>query len=143
MFLDIAPGAWTMNAMAATNVDRVRAGYEAVARGDLDVLGQLLAPDVRWHGGDPATDGGCRSREEALAFIRAAIARGAMGRLADVIDGGERVVVVMQPPSADGITPPLRANVTTFSDGQVVEMVAYRSPREALAAVGIEPTPPY
>jgi hypothetical protein len=45
------------------------------------------------------------------------------------------VVVIMRPSGAGEDDPHLRANVTTFRDGKVVEMVAYESPDEALAAV--------
>jgi len=51
----------------------------------------------------------------------------------DVVDAGsDRVVVVLQP--AGG---PRRANVTTFRDDRVVEIVAYESPGQALAAAGL------
>ena len=58
-----------------------------------------------------------------------------LGRLLDVIDMGDRVVVVMQPPPENGVSPPPRANVTTFRDGQVVEMIGFESPEAALAHV--------
>ena len=122
-------------AVAETNVELVRRGYEEVARGNLQAIGDLLAPDVKWHGGDPSAAGACRNRNEALAFMRAAKDRGGIGELVDVIDAGDRVVVVMQPPAAGGALPPLRANVTTLRDGRVVEMVAYTSPEAALAAI--------
>ncbi len=119
--------------MASGNLELARAGYAAIARGDLDVLDELLAPDVRWHGGDPAAEGACRSRAEAKAFIAAALARGGVGQLVDVIDAGERVVVVMQP----GVDAPLRANVTTFREGKVIEIVAYPTPDAAKRAGGL------
>lgn len=74
--------------MASGNLELARAGYAAIARGQLAVLDELLAPDVRWHGGDPAAEGACRSRAEAKAFIEAALARGGVGRLVDVVDAG-------------------------------------------------------
>ncbi len=123
--------------MASDNVELARAGYAAIARGDLRVLDELLAPDVRWPGGDPTAEGACRSRDEAKAFIAAAIARGGVGRLVDVVDAGERVVVIMQPPASDGLDPPLRANVTTFRDGKVIEIVAHPTPEAAKRATGL------
>jgi ketosteroid isomerase-like protein len=135
--LDIAPSGATLPPMSVANVELARRGYEAVARGDLDPISELLADDVRWHGGDPDSIGSCRSRDEALTFLRAALERRGVGRLVDLIDAGDDVVIIMQPPTVDGVTPPRRANVTTFRDGKVVEMVAYENPEAALTAAGI------
>jgi ketosteroid isomerase-like protein len=120
--------------MAETNAEVARRGYEAVARGQLDAIRDLLAPDVKWHGGDPSAEGACRNREEALAFMRGAANRGGIGELVDVIDAGDHVVVIMRPRVPGDARPPVRANVTTFRDGKVVEIVAYDSPEAALAA---------
>ncbi len=53
--------------------------------------------------------------------------------LVDVADFGDRVVVVIRPgdPVRAG---ELRANMTTFRNGKVIEMVAFESPEGALAA---------
>jgi ketosteroid isomerase-like protein len=123
--------------MSETNVERARRGYAAAAEGRLEAISELLAEDVKWHGGDPDAAGSCQNREQALTFMRGAVERGALGELVDVIDAGDRVVVVMQPPAGEGRKPPLRANVTTFRDGTVTEMVAYPSLQQALAAAGI------
>jgi ketosteroid isomerase-like protein len=119
--------------MTESNVERARSGYAAIARGDVDVLRGLFAPDVRWHGGDPTAIGACRNSDEAIRFIRAARARGPLPELVEVIDAGDRVVVVVRPAGEQE----LRANVTTFRDGKVVEMVAYESPEAARAAAGL------
>ena len=70
--------------------------------------------------------------------MRGAMGRGG-GRLVDVIEAGpDRVVVVLQPRGEPGgPVPPRRANVTTLRDGRVVEMVAYETPEQACAAVGV------
>ncbi len=119
-----------------SNVDLVREGFAAVLRGDFEVVAGLLDPEVKWHGGDPAS--GCQNRDEALRFMRGAMGRGG-GRLVDVIEAGpDRVVVVLQPRGEPGgPVPPRRANVTTLRDGRVVEMVAYETPEQACAAVGV------
>jgi len=121
--------------MSQANVERVRRGFAAIAAGDLEPIAELLAPDIKWHGGDPEAEGACRNRGEALAFMRARQGQQRLGRLLDVIDMGDRVVVVMQPPPENGVSPPPRANVTTFRDGQVVEMIGFESPEAALAHV--------
>jgi ketosteroid isomerase-like protein len=116
--------------MSQSNVEIARRGFEAVMRGDLDAIGELLDPDVKWHGGDPSAAGACRNREQALAFMRRARGRNPMGELVDVIDAGDRVVVIVRPGRGDRAE--LRANVTTFRAGKVVEMVSYATPEDAL-----------
>jgi ketosteroid isomerase-like protein len=51
--------------MGETNVELARRGFEAVLRGDLDLVGDLLDRDVKWHGGDPNAPGACRNRASA------------------------------------------------------------------------------
>jgi ketosteroid isomerase-like protein len=122
--------------MSQSNVDIAWRGFEAVMRGDLDAIGELLDPEVKWHGGDPSAKDACHNRGEALAFMRRARSRNPMGELVDVIDAGDQVVVVIRPYERTE----LRANLTTFRDGKVVEIVAYATPEDALTAVGV-PTP--
>lgn len=54
----------------------------------------------------------------------------------DVIGAGERVVVAMQPPPGPDGALPRTANLTTFRDGKVVEMVHYDDANDALKAIG-------
>jgi ketosteroid isomerase-like protein len=122
--------------MPESHVELVRRGYEAALRGDLSLIGEFLAPGVKWHGGDPDAAGACHNRTEALEFMRRARRRGGIGELVDVIGAGDSVVVIMRP--VDETDPgELRANVTTFRDGKVVEMVHYANPDEARAAAGV------
>jgi ketosteroid isomerase-like protein len=123
--------------MTETNVELARRGYEAALRGDLDAIREFLDPDVKWHGGDPAAAGACHNREQALEFMRQARSSRRVGELVDVIDAGDKVVVIMRPPSEDGEQAPLSANLTTFRDGKAIEMVHYPNPDDALAAAGV------
>jgi ketosteroid isomerase-like protein len=107
-------------------------------RGDLDAIWELLDPDVKWHGGDPSAEGACRNREQALEFMRRARSRNPMGELVDVIDAGEQVIVVIRPASGAELT----ANLTTFRDGKVIEMVSYETPEDALTAAGVSSSGP-
>jgi ketosteroid isomerase-like protein len=121
--------------VSAANVELARRGFEAVARGDFDSLREILDPNVQWHGSERPDEQSCHNRDEAMHFIRVAIERGGLGQLVDVIDADEQVIVVMGPaaasePSESG----LRANLTTFRDGKVVQMVAYETPEAAIAA---------
>ena len=124
--------------MTENNVDLVRRGYEAVMRGDLDQMRELLDPDVTWHAGDPSAEFGCHNRQQALAFMRRNWMRreGPPGELVDVVDAGDKVVVIMRRTGDDG-EPELVANLTTFRDGRVVEMVHYPNPDDARVAAGL------
>jgi ketosteroid isomerase-like protein len=123
--------------MAEDHVELARRGYEAVMRGDLDAVRGFLDPEVKWHGGDPSAPEACQDREQALEVIRQAYARGGIGELVDVLDAGEKVVVIIRPPVTGEAQSPLVANLTTFRDGRAVEMVHYPDLEEALAAAGI------
>ena len=99
------------------------------------MIAEILDPEVKWHAGDPSAVGACRNRKEALEFMRQARRRGRFGELVDVVDAGGRVVVILRPAPEGDEGPALVANVSTFRDGKVVEMVHYGNPDEALAAV--------
>jgi ketosteroid isomerase-like protein len=118
-----------------TNAEIARRGFAAIANGDFDAITDLLDPDVKWHGGDPTAEGACQNSRQALEFMRQAHSRGAIAELVDVIDAGDQVVVILRPNAAGSGEADLRANLTTFRNGKVVEMVAYASPDEALAAL--------
>jgi ketosteroid isomerase-like protein len=122
--------------MSSENVERARRGYEAMKRGDLTEVRGLLDAHVKWHAGDPIAQGACRSREQALAFMRRP-ERGDPGELIDVLDAGDRIVAILQPPPLGGAPAPMRAQITTFRDGKVIEMVGYRTVEAALAEAGV------
>jgi len=70
---------------------------------------------------------------------RRPLRRRRIGELVDVVDAGERVVVIMRPRTEDGEPGALSANLTTFRDGRAIEMVHYPDPADALAAAGVSP----
>jgi ketosteroid isomerase-like protein len=120
-----------------SHADTARAAFAAIARGDFDTLGELLDPEVKWHGGNVAD--GCQNRDQALAWIRGRDARdaGPLPELIDVVEAGDRLVVVMQPaPSDEDPEPRQTANFAIFRDGKVVEMVHYDDADAALSALG-------
>lgn len=126
--------------MAESNVELVRRGWEAALRGDLETLRDLLDPDVKWHGGDPSAAWACRNRDQALAFMGRARGRRPLAdrvELVDVVDAGENVVVVTRRGGSEGDREQLSANLTTFRDGRVVEMVHFANADEAFAAAGL------
>jgi ketosteroid isomerase-like protein len=122
--------------MTESNVELARRGYDAVMRGDLDALREILDPDVKWHGGYPAD--GCQDRVQTLAFMRKNwMRRGAPpGEVVELLGAGDKVVVIIRRTSGDG-EPELVANLTTFRDGKVIEMVHYPNPDDARAAAGL------
>lgn len=122
--------------MTASNIELARRGYEAARAGDIDAIRKFLHPDVKWHAGDPSAAYACHNREEALAFMGRS-GRGPIGELVDVIGAGDKVVVIMRRVVEDGESTELVANLATFRDGRVVEMVHYPNPEAARAAVGV------
>jgi ketosteroid isomerase-like protein len=123
--------------MGETNGELARRGYQAALDGDLDTVREFLDPNVKWHGGDPAAAGACQNREQALEFMRRARSRRGVGELVDVIEAGDKVVVIIRP-AAEGSEPgQLSANLTTFRDGKAIEMVHYPNPDDALAAARV------
>ena len=121
--------------MSESNVELARRGYDALKRGDLGAIAAMLDENVKWHWGDPTADDACRSRSDALAYIRRPQRRGP-GELVDVIDAGDQVVVITRgDPENDEA---LHAQITTFRNGKVIEMVGYPTVETALAAAGIE-----
>jgi ketosteroid isomerase-like protein len=123
--------------MSERNVEIAQRGYEAVARGDLDAISEFLDPDVKWHGGDPSAPGACQNRDQALEFMHQARRRRGFGELVEVLDAGDKVVVIMRPSSPAGQPAKLTANLTTFRAGKVIEMVHYADPADAIAAAGV------
>ena len=68
--------------------------------------------------------------------MRGARRRGPIGELVELIDAGDKVVVIMRRTGEDG-RPELIANLTTFRDGKAIEMVHYPDPDDARAAAGV------
>ena len=127
----------TIDDVTETNVELTRRGFEAALVGDFDAIGVLLDSDVKWHGGAPAATGSCQNRAQALEVMRRAYEHGRLGELVEVTAAGDKVIVVMRPPAQDGKQASLVANLTSFRDGKVIEMVHYADPDEARAAAGL------
>ena len=101
--------------MSQSNAEIAREGFAAIARGDFDAIAEFLDPDVKWHAGNPQD--GCQNRKQALRWMRDRPRRGAgtMPELIDVVEAGDRVVVVMQPAaSVEDPEPQRTANLTTL-----------------------------
>ncbi len=124
--------------MPSDNVQLARRGFAALTRGDLSEIEALLDEDVAWHAGDPTAELACHNRRQALAYMQRPGRRGP-GKLVDVIDadGGRVVVITQPPPGEDGTPSELHAQITTFRDGRVIEMVGYPTVPAALQAAGV------
>lgn len=64
------------------------------------------------------------------------VLRGGSFELVDVVGAGDKVVVIIRPPSNTAVPAAPVANVTTFRDGKVIEMVHFPNVDDALAVVG-------
>ena len=102
----------------------VRETYDALSRGDVDVLSAVLTPDARWRA---VEDGpwNCENRETILTvMVEQGI--GGAGAVEDVFDVGERAVVAFRPrehdPDAWPLDDGIRYVVLSFRDGLIAEI---------------------
>jgi ketosteroid isomerase-like protein len=129
--------------MTEQNVELARQGYQALMRGDVDAIYQLLAPDLSWQGWEPG-ECDCHSRAEAMVVIKELLHERAIGELEEIIDiDDERIVVVTRgntdfeqrytelglPEGHDQI-----ASLVTIRAGKVLQMRDYKTKADALAA---------
>jgi ketosteroid isomerase-like protein len=122
--------------MGSTDVELVRRGYDAFARRDFDAIGELLAPDVRWHGHDEENPlGGCRSSRQVIDFIRGALAQGKTVEVLEVRDAGDQVLVVLQADRKDEDGAPMpHGELVSVRDGKITSMIVYETVDEAARA---------
>jgi len=129
--------------MTASNVELVRWAWDAFAGGDVEAAADCLDPQVRWYGVDAeGPEHGCHNREEALAFIRGALADGVSAEALEFREAGDRVVVVVQThqPPEWGQRPEPHGELVTVRDGRVAEIVVYPTVEEAATAAGLART---
>jgi ketosteroid isomerase-like protein len=127
--------------MSQDNVDRVRSGFAAHNRGDLDALVELYDPDAVFETLLLGTHHG----NEAIRLIYAENQRTLSGYdvvPVELIDAGDKVVAVAQavgsgPVSEIAVNEPF-AFVFTFKGERVVREQAFRNRDEALEAAGVE-----
>ena len=123
--------------MAESNAEIVRRGFEDASRGDVDEVAALLDEDVYW--GAPG-GGGCQDRRQALRWMSAGISRGVNVEVVEtreLPDG--RVLVVLQrttPFADERELPEPHAQIVSFRDGKISEMLVYPTAGEALATAG-------
>jgi ketosteroid isomerase-like protein len=119
----------------SANIDTVRAGLDAYKRGDLDSVGELLAPDVRWEGIDGGT---CSNREETLETLRANSAKAADLELADAVPfGTDKVMVCLVRVGRGGDDEDGQSrlyNVVTFAGEKIARMQGFVARKDAVQA---------
>ena len=73
-----------------------RQTWDAVSRGDIDVLDAALAPDAKWRA---VEDGpwNCSSRAVILEVIGRNLEHGLSGAVEEVVDMGDRALVAFRP----------------------------------------------
>jgi ketosteroid isomerase-like protein len=126
--------------MSRENVERIKTGFEAHNRGDLDAMVELYAPDVVFE----TLLLGIHHGNEAIRTIYAENQKTMAGYdvvPVELIDAGDKVVAVAQTVGA-GSTSEISLNdafafVFTFKGERVIREQAFRNREEALEAAGL------
>ena len=126
--------------MSQENVERVKAGFAAHNRGDLDALVEFYDPEVVFETLLLGTHHG----NEAIRLIYEENQKTMSGYdvlPVELIDAGNKVVAVAQVVGAGTVSQIALddrfAFVFTFKDGRVVREQAFRNRQEALEAVSL------
>jgi ketosteroid isomerase-like protein len=132
--------------MSQENVELVRRGYEAFARGDIEAVLELLDPDVDWQPAIAPILGveTVRGREAVRRFFTQDLFEGFDEFRADPLsfeDFGDSILVMVRYTGRgerSGIEMDQTfATVYTLRDGKTVSMHDYSTRAEALEAAGL------
>jgi ketosteroid isomerase-like protein len=125
--------------MSEAYVDQLRRGYEALNRGDVSVVLELLDPDIEWHEPSPSPDAGShRGREGFERFIRGWIESFDGFRIEpeQVVERGDRLIAVVRQSGrgrASGVEVEARlAHVWAVEDGRAIRWEAIPDADQAL-----------
>lgn len=125
--------------MTSSEVHTLRRGYEALNRGDLSVVLELLDPDITWHEPEQSLYAGSHTgRESFERFLRGWLDafEGFHVDLESVTQGGDRLVAVVRQTGrgrTSGFPVDARlAHVWTVRDGRAVRWEAVADPDDAL-----------
>ena len=96
---------------------------------------ELLDPDVMWYSTDVNSNYTCNGKDDAIACIERALARGLSGRFEVVGEQGDTVIVrpVLDQPAPEREM----CLLLRFRDGLIVEMRDFSTGAAALAYAGI------
>jgi len=128
-----------VSAAPDTYVEQLRRGYEALNRGDVSVVLELLDPDIEWHEPAPSPEQGSHcGRDSFEQFFRGWIEsfEGFRVEPEEVVERGERLIAVVRQSGrgrASGVEVEARlAHVWTVEDGKAVRWEAVADADEAL-----------
>jgi uncharacterized protein len=126
--------------MAEANVAALQRGYEALNRGDLSVVSELLDPEIEWHEpGDSPEAGTHHGRDSFERFLRGW--RDSFDSFQvvpeQVVERGDKLIAVVHQ-SGRGRTSGVEVNarlahVWTVEDGRAVRWESVPDPDDALA----------
>jgi uncharacterized protein len=126
--------------MSEAYVDQLRRGYEALNRGDVSVVLELLDPDIEWHEPSPSPDAGShRGRDSFERFIRGWIESFDGFRIEpeQVVERGDRLIAVVRQSGrgrASGVEVEARlAHVWAVEDGKAIRWEAIPDADQALS----------
>jgi ketosteroid isomerase-like protein len=128
--------------MTTENVALIRDGFQAFLNGDFDALRDLMEPNAQWLYWEPIP-GDCHDRDKIIATLRERHAEGVVGGLADVVEGGEKLLVEITGPRLEewGLPEGRAAMVVTMREGRIVRMQDHRNRADALADAGLARRP--
>ncbi|MGB8196365.1 MAG: nuclear transport factor 2 family protein [Acidimicrobiales bacterium] len=101
---------------------------------DLELMGELLAPNARWGAPEQAVPT-CRSASEILAWYELARASGVRADITEIVVVGDNILVGLKILAAAQTNAEVntRWQVLRVDDGRVSEIRGYERRREALA----------
>lgn len=132
--------------MANANVDLIHSLYEAYRRGDPATVLESVDPDLEWTYLDPSLEDPeprvCHGRQELEMALERQAERGLRVELEEVVDKGDRVMVVVRTPGIDAYrvrkADDRNYSVFTVRERRIVALRDCRDREEAMAAAGIE-----
>ena len=117
--------------MAEANVAALQRGYEALNRGDLSVVLELLDPDIEWHQPEPSPEAGTHTgRDSFERFLRGWIDSfdGFQVEPEQVIERDDRLIAVVHQSGrgrSSGVQVDARlAHVWTVKEGRAIRWEA-------------------
>jgi ketosteroid isomerase-like protein len=123
------------------DIESLRRGYEALNRGDLSVVSELLHPEIEWHEPGPGPEAGTyRGRESFERYLRGWRESFDDFRIEPerVIERDDRLIAVVRQSGrgrTSGVSVEARlAHVWTVRDGRAVGWRSVADPDEALSA---------
>jgi uncharacterized protein len=129
--------------VTGANVETLRRAYDALNRGELSLVLDLLDPDIEWHEPPLSPHAGThRGRDSFERFLRGWLESfdGFRVEPERVVERGDELVAIVRQTGtgrASGLQVETRlAHVWTVADGRAVRWEAVPNPEEALPAGG-------